>query len=323
MFKDKRIKWILIIAGIVVVVWAYSLINKNTVPVKVSKAVTGEIIPIVSVSGDIKGTTASLSSKMIGNIVWIGVSEGSPAAKGEVLAKLDSYDQSSREYNNAKALFDEGLSSKNDLEIARQKYESSCFISPINGIVTLVANKVGEALSPGMVFITVVDPSSAYGEVQIDESDIGDVHTGQEVDVSADAYPGEKFSGKLSNIVQAAELKKVGGRVKMDEEDKIFRAKVIIPDSQYKLKIGMTINADIITERKAGLLIVPREAVFTKNGTQEVFLIRNGRAKEVPVALGSKDPFNVEIKSGLKDGEQVAVTNIDKLKNGSLVRIER
>jgi multidrug efflux pump subunit AcrA (membrane-fusion protein) len=115
----------------------------------------------------------------------------------------------------------------------------------------------------------------------------------------------------------------VGGRVKMDEEDKIFRAKVLFDDKDYKLKVGMTVNADIITERRPGLLIIPREAVFSRNNSQEVYLIDRNVAREKTVELGSKDPDNVEIKKGLKDGEIVAITNIDKLKNGSLVKTEK
>jgi len=323
MLKDKRIRWAIGIIVVLIVAWIFYGITKNAVPVRISKASIGEIRPIVSVSGDIKGTTASLSSKLIGSISWIGVKEGDKVKKGDVLAKLDTFDTAQRGYISTKDLFESGLSSKNELETAKQKYESSCFIAPISGIVTLVANKIGESLSPGTPFIAIVDPMSAYGEVQIDESDIGEIRQGQEVEISADAYPNRKFFGKLSNIVQEAELKKVGGRVKIDEEDKIFRATVNIDDSSYDLKIGMTISADIILEKRPGLLTVPREAVMSKDGSQEVFVIKNNQAKQRFVELGIKDPSNIEVKNGLKDGETVAVTNLDKLKNNSLVKIEK
>ncbi|MCX5749873.1 MAG: efflux RND transporter periplasmic adaptor subunit [Candidatus Saganbacteria bacterium] len=324
MFKKyKWLRWVAGILALIIVVWGIKVYFGSLVSIKVFEVKIGEIIPAVNVSGEIKGTTASLSSKTIGSIGWIGVKEGDAVKKGRVLAKMDNYDTAFREYDNIKNLFESGLASKNQLDLAKIQYENSCFISPINGIATLVANKVGESLSPGMAFISVVDPMSSYAEVQIDESDVGDVKVGQAVNIFCDAYPNEVFTGKLANIGEEAELKKVGGRIKLDEEDKIFRGKVSFDDRAYKLKIGMTISADIVTEKKNGILIIPREAVFSKEDKQEVYLIKKGGAKETVVTIGLKDSENVEVKNGLKEKDLVTVTNLDKLKNGSRIKIEK
>ena len=324
MFKKyKWLKWVVLAVVVIAGIWIYIASTASRISVRVAKAAIGEIAPAVSVSGEIKGNSAELSPKTIGVIDWEGVKEGNRVSRGQVIAKLDNYDTAKRDYESTRSLFHKGFATKQQLDLSRVQYESSCFISPINGIVTLVAYDVGESVSPGMTVFQIVDPKSAYSEVQIDESDIGDVRNGQEVRVFADAYPSGTFNGKLSNIGQEAELKKIGGRIKLDEEDKIFRARVDINDPEYKLKIGMTINADIITEKKPGLLIIPREAIFIKEDLKIVYVIKNNRAKETKVSLGAKDSANIEVRSGLASGDSVAVTGFDKLKDGSRVKIEK
>jgi len=56
----------------------------------------------------------------------------------------------------------------------------------------------------------------------------------------------------------------------------------LFKDPEYKLKIGMTINADIITRKKDGVLIIPREAVFNKENKSVVFLVKGSQGKRSP-----------------------------------------
>ena len=322
--KNKnRIKWGIGIAVAIILVWCFSSYMKSGIKIKTANAAIGTIAPAVSVSGEIKGQQADLSPKIIEKLSWIGVKEGDNVSAGQLLAKLENYESAKMEYGSTRSLYNSGFATKPQMDNARVQYENSCFISPINGIVTLVANKIGESVTPGVTAFSVVSPSSTYAEVQIDESDIGDVAAGKDVIVYADAYPDMTFAGKLVNIGQEAELKKVGGRVKIDEEDKIFRGRVAIKDPDYKLKIGMTINADIITQKKNGVLMVPREAVFNKDDKTMVYLVKGGRVKEVRIETGLKDSTNVEVESALKAGDEIASLNLDKLKNNSKVIIEK
>ncbi len=320
--KHKWLKW-LILAVILIFGWGYYSSSNVSIPIKTAFVKIGEIAPSISVSGEIKGRSASLSPKTIGVLSFIGVIEGDAVVKGRLIAKLDSFDTSWRDFNSAKSLYEKGFATKQQLDMARLQYESSCFISPISGVVSLVANKVGESVSPGMVVFSIVDSGRPYAEVQIDEADISEVREGLEVKVNLDAYPDQTFSGKLSNIGQEAELKRVGGRIKMDEEDKVFRARIDLDSPPSDLRVGMSINADIITEKKSGVLVAPREAVITKEDKQKIFVINGKKAKETIVLLGKKDSENVEIKSGLSVSQEVAITNLDKLKDGIKTKIEK
>jgi RND family efflux transporter MFP subunit len=293
------------------------------VKVSAAKVQFGNIVPVVSVYGEIKGMSADLSPKVPGVVSAILVKEGAKVNKGQILLEFDNYETARNDLVRMKDLYRNGFATKQQFEQTRLAFDNSVIISPIKGTVILVANKAGETASPGIVSISVVDIDSAYAELQIDEADIGDVKVGQDVTIYADAYPNESFSGKLDRIVQSAELKKVGGRIKIDEEDKIFRGRTMIEDPEQKLKIGMSINADIITQVKENVLLTSREAIYSKDGKDSVFVIKHKKARVTPIEIGLKDNANVEILKGLSAGDAVATSMLDILKNNMKVEMAK
>ncbi len=87
--------------------------------------------------------------------------------------------------------------------------------------------------------------------------------------------------------------------------------------------VNMSINADIISQRKDNVLMVPREALVSQGDYQTVFKIRNNRAQQDRVSIGIRSTASVEAVSGVSEGDLLAVSNVDKLKNRSRVKIER
>lgn len=318
----KRASWKIFVAAAAVIAVALFLAGSCKPPVKVGagKVSYGNIAPTVSVYGEIRGVVADLSAKMPAIIKGIRVKEGDTVVKGQVLAEFDGFEAAGNEFSALKQLHEKGLASDQQVEQASIALESAMLISPVDGVITLVANRAGETVSPGMTLISVVKPGTSYAELQIDESDIGEVKRGQDVIIYSDAYPDEKFSGKLERISLSAELRKVGGRIKLDEEDKVFRGRVSLVNGAEKLKVGMSVNADIITQVKESILIVPREAVFSRDGKNYVYAIRSGRTKETAVELGLKDVLNVEIVSGLSEGDSVVVSIPENLANNTRVK---
>jgi len=321
MRKIKRSHIIIGALAILVLGLFYFSSCRSSVKVSAAKVQYGSVIPVVSVYGEIKGISADLSPKVPGVVDRILVKEGAKVKKGQILLEFDNYETARNDLRRMRDLYESGFATKQQFEQAKLAFDNSVIVSPISGIVTLVANKAGETASPGITSIAVVDVDSAYAELQIDEADIGEVKVGQDVEISADAYPNEYFNGKLDRIVQSAELKKVGGRIKMDEEDKIFRGKVLIEDLEQKLKIGMSINADIVTRVKENALLVSREAIYSKDGGNSVFVIKNSRVRAVPVEIGLKDNSNVEVLKGLSAGDMAATSMLDTLKDNMKVDI--
>jgi multidrug efflux pump subunit AcrA (membrane-fusion protein) len=152
-------------------------------------------------------------------------------------------------------------------------------------------------------------------EIQIDEVDIAQTKLDQRVRFTTDAFPDEEFFGKIVWINKKAELKKVGGRVRFDEEDLVFRGKVEFEDGKDILKPGMSVYAEIITGEKKGVITTPREAITLRAGKRIAFLVRGNMVRSQEIELGIKDAEKVEILKGLAVGQMVAVSNLDNLKD--------
>ncbi len=318
-------KWKMFAAAGAIIISALFVMGSCSpkISVETGKADLGKIQPTVSVYGEIRGVIAELSPKAPAMIKNIRVKEGDRVVKGQVIAEFDGFESAGNEYEAIRQLRDSGLASQQQLEQAVIMLESSMLIAPFDGVVTLIANRAGETVSPGMTVASVVQPGTSYAELQIDESDIGDVKQGQDVILFCDAYPDDEFTGKLERISLSAELRKVAGRIKLDEEDRVFRGRVALIKGREKLKVGMSVNADIITQIKTDVLIVPREAVFSRNGESFVYKVRNGKTKETPVELGLKDMENVEITSGIKEGDMIIVSIPENLKNNAGVKSQK
>jgi len=77
----------------------------------------------------------------------------------------------------------------------------------------------------------------------------------------------------------------------------------------------------VIVGEKDNVLTVPRTAVTLREGQKVVFVVDRGRARQKEIKVGDKDVEKVEAISGVSDGETVAVSNLDKLKNNEKVKI--
>lgn len=324
MFKDKKIIITIVIILIVMVILAvYINVRERRTPrIKVAQVKMGKIISTVAAPGMVEASSAPLGADTSGRVSWIGVNDGNKVKSGDILIKLEGYDKAEKDFRRTKRLYENGFASKADLEKAELMADSLSIKSPISGIVSKVDAKVGESVIPGSEIVSIVNPRDMWVEIQIDEIDIAEVSVGQQVKIYTDTYPDRSFEGRITWKSPEAELKRVAGRVKIDEEDMVFRAKVIILSGKKVLKPGMSIHGEIITHLKEGVLVVPREAIIVSDGKSYVFVVEKRRAKKKEVALGLRDPDNVEVKRGIKAGDTVTISNLEKLKNKSRVKIE-
>ncbi|WP_075187339.1 efflux RND transporter periplasmic adaptor subunit [Teredinibacter haidensis] len=186
--------------------------------------------------------------------------------------------------------------------------------SPIKGVVTSLSIKVGEtAVSGTMNFsasslMTIVNPSTLYAEINVDEADISNVSIGQHVEVTAIAYSEHPLNGVVYFIGETART--VNGHnglsfsVKIRLEEKIT----------LKLFSGMSVRAEIFPNGRVEKIAVPIQAVFSplnKDNNNYVFVNNNGKARRVAVVLGTNDDEYQEItsvsKGELNVGDQVIV----------------
>lgn len=322
MFKSKVFWIVLLIVIAAIAAFILFQIKGSVVEIKVAKVDRGNILSTISASGLVRANAVKLgSARMAGRVEWVGVEEGDRVVRGQTLVTLDGFEQAEKEYKRLQALHAKGFVSDLDLERARTALDNARVVSPITGLVVEKSVIAGEAISPGVPVMTVVDIDNPWVEIQIDEVDIAQVKLDQRVRFTTDAFAEEEFFGRIVWINKKAELKKVGGRVRMDEEDLVFRGKVEFEDGKNILKPGMSVYAEIITGEKKGVVTAPREAITLRAGKRIAFLVRGNMVRVQEVELGIKDAEKVEIIKGLAVGQQVAISNLDNLKDKTKVQI--
>lgn len=188
-------------------------------------------------------------------------------------------------------------SAEASLQSARAKLSNSQLVSPISGIITKFDPKVGQLASSGSELVSVISGTNFEIEAGIPEIDIGKLAIGNRVSITLDAFPGQPFEGHVFYI-NPAETESDGV---VDYEIKIAFDKV-----DPRMKSGLTANLDIVTRTSEDVLILPQYAILQNDEGSFVQKEIGGEIKEVPVTLGLQDQNgNVEIKSGLEEGDEV------------------
>jgi RND family efflux transporter MFP subunit len=126
--------------------------------------------------------------------------------------------------------------------------------------------------------------------------------------VGVEAFPSRKFSGRIVRIGPS-----------LDEKTRALTVEAEVANSGNQLRPGMFAKSQLITSQNAPAVMIPKRAVMTVAGLSKAFVIENGRASERIVKTGASDGELVEITEGVKSGETVATSNLDKLQTGTVV----
>jgi multidrug efflux pump subunit AcrA (membrane-fusion protein) len=325
MNKDRRWVWIVLgILAVLLIGWIFiGWWNRDVVKVKTAGVIRGTIEQVVTASGYVDAPLYELGSKMGGKIAEWKVKEGDQVKKGQLLATFDNYEQALNDFNRTQQLYQDGAASKQAYDVSKTMFDASRIAAPDRGIVGKINYVEGETVVPGQPAVVIVNYDRSWVNAQIDEIDIAGVKIGDKVKVTSDVYPDKVYDGDIYWIAPLAELRKVGGRIKLDEESYVFPCKIKFLGKHDELKVNMSVNVDITTKRKFGALIIPREALFSRDDSSYVYTISRNRNFEKKIEIGIRSFSSVEASAGLSEGELVAISNISKLKNRGRVNLER
>ena len=232
-------------------------------------------------------------------------------------------------------------------------------IAPFDGIVTNEPVREGETVvegiqnTEGSTFMTIADMSVVTAEVKVDETDIVNIKIGQPAEVSVDAIPGKTFKGHVTLVGDQALLRSTGIATSQSttgtEEAKDFKVVVTLDSPSDELRPGLSTTAKITTAEKSNVLSLPIQALTmytppapTKSGgveaasttgpkaapVQGVYVVEKDahgkqRAKFIPVTTGITGATDIEVLSGLQDGQEIVIgpyKTLRTLKNGALLK---
>lgn len=245
----------------------------------------------------------TITAAASGEITNLNVSVGSRVSAGTVLAAIGGESAENSLADAALAVQNAQLS----LQSAQEALDSYTITSPISGTVIEKNLKAGDQLNGGDsgAMAVIYDLSQLELQMDVSELDIGQIQPGQTVEITAEALPGQTFTGVVEKV-------SVNGTT----TDGFTTYPVTILLSEYgDLNPGMNVSAHIIVERAENALCVPAEAVnsdgtvlvagegaFAEDG---VTIADPSKIESRPVTLGRGSQDFVEITSGLEEGETV------------------
>lgn len=201
------------------------------------------------------------------------------------------------------------------LATARRQLQNATITSPIDGIIAHKNVEPGEVVSPpvmpGKALLDIVDMSRLKTTVKISETRVKIIRLGQEAIISLDGFPGESFPGKISMISPV-----------VDANSRTFKAEVLIPNPDNRLKPGMFARVQLVLTKRTDVLKIPVKAITEGKEGKVVFLAVNGTAKTQTVTLGISDEFDTEVISGLNPGDQVIIEGNLGLEHGDKIVIK-
>ena len=356
--------WIAVIVIVVIAVaaWALSGGNKEEeINFKEEAVKTEPLQNSVTATGTIEAVTSvTVGTQVSGIVNKLYVDYNSQVKKGQVIAELDKTNLLS-ELNTAKAnlasatsnlsyqaanmnryqtLYKKGLvsadeyenalltyrqareqvaSSKENVQKAQTNLSYATITSPIDGTVISKSVEEGQTVAASFntpeLFTIAKDLTNMQVVANVDEADIGGVKEGDRVTFTVDAYPDDTFEGTVKQV-----------RLEATTTNNVVTYEVVIsaPNTDLKLKPGLTANVTIYTQERSGVLAVANKALrFTPTketvgkdmkivdckGKNKVWTLSDKTLTAHPVTIGQTDGVHTEIIKGIRKGQKI-VTEI-------------
>lgn len=301
-----------------------SVVTVQAEDIDITNTYTSNIEPFV---------TNNIVSQSAGRIVSINAEVGNQVKKGQVLARMDDVNlaktrlqivNDSIELSRLTELYNLGAIAQADydmaklsLNLARKTYsnlaENTVLRSPINGVVTARNYDKGDMYSMALPIFVVEQISPVKMLINISESLFTQVNEGMLFDVTAEAYPGEVFQGKVNLIYPT-----------INANTHTFPVEVIVENKDQKLRPGMfaRVSANFGTNHH---VVVPDVAVVKQMGSGEHFIYvlqADNTVKYTLVETGKRMGNKYEIISGINEGDKVVIEGQVRLKDGVKVTVK-
>lgn len=230
-------------------------------------------------------------------------------ARTTLQSKRASYDAA---LQNAKNLRASIQASEATMKLAGRQLRDTEIRAPFGGYVERRLVNLGELVKTQMPVMSVVrlDPLKVIAEIP--EKMAPWITSGQAVGVHVDAYPDRMFTGKVSRISPG-----------VNTATRAFPMEALVPNADSALKPGTFARVHIESGKVDTVLTLPYAALQYRYGVNRVFVVDGGKLALRELAVGERLGDRIEILSGVKAGERVAVTDVDTLTDGIAVTVAK
>lgn len=313
--------------------------KEEGVPVEALTARAGRFERWRRFSGELQGKEqAVLYANVPARVAKVAAVQGETVGRGRLIIRLDplsatqSYtalsaariqaEDAKRFFERLAPLYEAGAVAKEDFDRAKSAYDmaraaltdasgSMTLSSPIKGTLTDVRVREGDRVDPLQTLAVVADLSGAKFVMDVSQSDVEELRTGQTVAVCDEGVAVDdcRVRGTISRLSLSA-----------DASSRLFRVEAELP-SMENPRLGTMRYARVLVYEKDSALAVPIESVIARDGRMSVFIVEDGVAKRRDVTVGKNDERRAEIVSGLAEGEQVVTWGANRIADGAKVKV--
>lgn len=187
------------------------------------------------------------------------------------------------------------------LQQAQRKLQDAQIIAPFDGTVMEVNLTPGQTVGANVNAITLADTHHLQIVGNLAEVDVTKVKVGQQAEITLDALPDKRLAGQVTQIAPAATIQQ--GVVN-------YPVTIVLTDFDPEVKPGMTASVNVIVDQRQNVLVVPNRAIRTQGRQRFVTVLFKGQLIQTPVQTGLNNESMTEIISGLKEGDEVVLTNV-------------
>ncbi|MBC9251254.1 efflux transporter periplasmic adaptor subunit [Pseudomonas alcaligenes] len=272
-----------------------------------------------------------------GRIASLHFREGQAVSGGELLVSLDdsiaraelaqaqaNLDLAEKSYQRAQLLFKRGASNaqaqdeaqsqqqaaRASLALAQARLDKTQIRAPYAGVLGLRQVSVGDYLSAGtdVVNLEVLDPLKV--DFRVPQKAVSQVGVGQAIELSLDAYPGERFKGAIIAL-----------NPRLDEVGRSQAIRAQIGNADHRLKPGQFVKVSVILAERPQALLIPEEAVMPMGQLLFVNLVVDGKAERRQIRIGQRQRGKAEVVEGLDGSETLISAGWQKVVPGREVRV--
>src|SRR3954447_1053232 len=195
-------------------------------------------------------------------------------------------------------------------EFAQKKLADAVIKAPVAGSISERLVQPGEFIRENTAVATIVQMSPLKLKTAIQEKNASVIKPGQVIEFDVEAFANRKFKGTIAYVSPA-----------VDQATRTFAVEAMVDNTDRQLKPGFFAKGVVLTRVDERVLAVPEDAVSTLAGVSTVYVIENGKARQQQIALGARQNKLVEVTSGLKGDEMLAMDNLNQLATGVAVNV--
>lgn len=288
--------------------------------------------------GTLTARSVEISPEISGHVQQIHFADGAMVKKDEALIQLDDavykakYESAkarlafnTSDYNRKNLLATQGVIAKQAIEQAMADLKTSAataeesavmvskmqLVAPFDGVVGRCKVNPGDYVTTGQSMVSLTDTKHLRIEYNVPESFLPLLKRGQEVQITAAAWPGKTFTGKVSFISPT-----------INAENRSIALYADVANEENELAAGMFANIKQVLGKQEQAIMIPSRSLVPVLDGEQVFTVKEGKAYAVNVTIGKRQNEYVQILQGLKAGDVIITDGQLKVRNGMPVQIK-